>query len=239
MILSFLSGKGGTGKTTLSINIADTLARRGKSVVLIDGDPQGSARDWAVTRQRPCRFNTLRLPLNSVHTEVDRFRRGIAFDYIIIDSPPRMADQTRSILIASDLVVMPVSPSAFDVWAVQKTIQQVNAIRQFKANLRMAFLVNRRMADSAIGRAVVKALAQFEIPILDSVINEHAIFSESAATGLTVFEMDPRSPACAELQAVTDELLLFDSGYRPGRQTRFVARAAAPSQPAGAATASP
>jgi chromosome partitioning protein len=86
MIVGFLNQKGGVGKTTLAVHVADVLARRGKKVLVVDADPQGSALDWAAARRGTPLFPVAGLPKASIHKELPGLARG--YDLVVIDGPP-------------------------------------------------------------------------------------------------------------------------------------------------------
>jgi chromosome partitioning protein len=117
MIVGLLNQKGGVGKTTLSVNLAASLARSGARVLLIDADPQGSALDWAAARDGVPLFPVVGLPRPTVHKEIGAL--GYGYDHIFIDGPPRVTDLARSALLAADVVLIPVQPSPYDIWAAE------------------------------------------------------------------------------------------------------------------------
>ena len=106
MILGVLNQKGGVGKTTLSVNIAASLARTGARVLLIDADPQGSALDWAAARDGEPLFSVVGFPRPTIHKEIAQL--GLGYDHVVIDGPPRVTDLARSAIMASDVVLVPV-----------------------------------------------------------------------------------------------------------------------------------
>ena len=166
MILSFLNQKGGVGKTTLCINIADALARRGKSVLLVDADPQGSALDWAAARQSEPLFPVAGLPKASIHKELPALAKG--FEIVLIDGPPRVYEVARSAIMASDCVIVPVQPSPYDVWAAKEIVDLLHEAAIYKQNLKSAFAINRKIVNTALGRDVVDALAEYPFPVLNA-----------------------------------------------------------------------
>ena len=178
MIISFLNQKGGVGKTTLAIHVADALSRRQKRVLLVDADPQGSALDWAAARQGEPLFPVAGLPRPSIHKELPALAKG--FDVVIIDGPPRVYDVARSAIMASDLVLVPVQPSPYDVWAAKEIIDLMGEAMVFKPDLKSAFAINRKIVNTALGRDVVDALADYPIPVLRSAICQRVALAESA-----------------------------------------------------------
>lgn len=205
MIISFLNQKGGVGKTTLAIHVADALSRRNKRVLLVDADPQGSALDWAAVRRRESLFAVAGLPRASIHKELPTLAQG--YDAVIIDGPPRVYDVARSAIMASDVVLIPVQPSPYDVWAAKQIVDLLQEATVFKPNLKSAFVINRKIVNTALGRDVVNALADFPIAVMKASVCQRVALAESATLGQTVFETVPDHPAVKELLSLVDEIL--------------------------------
>ncbi|NCG53674.1 ParA family partition ATPase [Serratia fonticola] len=205
MIISVLNQKGGVGKTTLSVNIAAQLAAEGKRVMLLDADPQGSSLDWAAAREVESCFTVVGLPRATLHKEISKFVQD--YDHIIIDGPPRVTDLARSAIMAADIVLIPVQPSPYDVWAAQEVVSLVDEARIYKENIKSAFVVNRKIANTAIGRDVGEALATYNTKVLESTVTQRVIFAEAAAVGKAVFEIDANGSAANEIAALVHEIL--------------------------------
>lgn len=205
MILTLLNQKGGVGKTTLAVHIATGLAQRGSRCLLIDSDKQGSALDWAANREEPPLFPVVGLPKPNLHREIERLAKD--YDHVIIDSPPHANDVARSAIMASDVIVIPVQPSPYDVWAADETVKLVTEAAPLKEKLKSAFTINRKIVNTAIGRDVVESLAAYDVPVLSAQICQRVAFAESAASGRTVLETEPESLAAQEINALVTEIL--------------------------------
>ena len=210
MILGVLSQKGGVGKTTLSLNIAAHHAMQGRRVLLVDADPQGSALTWSTMRERPPLFPVIGMAKPSLHRDLPTVAAD--YDLVVIDGAPRVNDLGRAAILASDLVLIPVQPSPFDVWAADDTVRLVQEARQFKEGLDAAFAINRKIVNTAIGRDVAAAFAEAPFPVLPASISQRVLFAECAGQGLTVREAAPTGDAareiaelCAAIESATTE----------------------------------
>jgi chromosome partitioning protein len=207
MIFSFLNQKGGVGKTTLAVHFSMALALRGARVLLVDADPQGSALDWSASRQSEPRFPVIGLPTKNLHREVQPHIPN--YEYIVIDGPPRVNELARAAIMAADIVLVPVQPSPYDVWAAKEITDLLSEAAVFKPRLKSAFVINRRIVNTAIGRDVAQALADYPYPVLAATISQRVAFAESAAQGGTVLELEPKGSAAQEMDALTEEILTF------------------------------
>jgi chromosome partitioning protein len=206
LILAFVNQKGGVGKTTLSTSIATVLAEQGHKVLFIDSDPQGSALDWSSQRQTEMPFPLVGLPKDTLHREIGTL--SAPYDFVIIDGPPAVMTIAKSAIAASDLIVIPVQPSPFDIWAAQSIVNLIDEVRVIKPHLKAVFAVNRKIVGTAIGRDIQGALQHYPtVPVLRAAICQRVPFAECAATGRTVVESSPRSDAAREIRALASELL--------------------------------
>lgn len=210
MIISIQNQKGGVGKTTLAVHISHALALRDEPTLLLDADPQGSARDWAAARKSQPPFSVVGLDRPTIHRDLPEIAKNYA--HVVIDGPPRVTDLARSAIAAADLVLIPVQPSPYDVWAAQEVINLIKEASVFKENLKSVFVINRKIVNTAIGRDVAEALSGYGVPVLRSQLCQRVSFAESAASGQTVMEIDPNGQAAQEIIVLVNELLEVHHG---------------------------
>ena len=197
------------GKTTLSINMATALALKKFKILLIDADPQNSSLDWASTRKSDSLFTVVGINKPIIHKEVLKLAKD--YDHIVIDGPPRIYDVAKSAIVASDLVVMPVQPSPYDVWAANEVVNLIAEVSEPLdgiKNIKCTFLINRKIVNTAIGRDVKKALERYSMDILDTHICQRVSYAETAAIGSTVLESSSKDNlSFKEIVNLTDEIL--------------------------------
>jgi chromosome partitioning protein len=204
MIVGVLSQKGGVGKTTIAINTAATLALRGQRVLLVDADPQGSSLAWSSARDRDPLFPVVGMAKPSLHRDLPAMAKD--YDVVVIDGAPRVNELGRSAILASDTILIPVQPSPYDVWAAALTVQLIREAQQFRERLTAAFVINRRIVNTAIGRDVASILDQFGLPVLPGHLCQRVVYAESASQGLSVAELAPQSEAAREVTALVSSI---------------------------------
>jgi chromosome partitioning protein len=212
VIISVLNQKGGVGKTTLATNISAGLAAQGEKVLLVDADPQHSALDWGAKRESAPPFTLMGLPTAVLHRDLPPLI-GNPYTVIVIDGPGKLTDVPRSAIMASNVVLIPVQPSPYDVWSSVDIVTILKEARSFGAQVKAAFVVTRKIPNTVLGREVTEALAEHDLPVFTTQIQQRICYAESAGEGLSVVEMKQRSPshkqAAEEIRNLVDELVRF------------------------------
>ena len=205
MIISILSQKGGSGKTTLALALAAAFARTGKAVLLVDADEQGSALTWADAREAEPLFTCVGMPKPTLHKELPSLSKN--YDLVLVDGAPRVSSVARSAIAASDAVLVPVQPSPMDVWAANEIVELINDAKPLNEKMESAFVINRKITNTAIGNDVAKALAGYgDIPVLKTAIHQRVSFPEAVAQGLSIFEYEPKGKAASEITKLQKEI---------------------------------
>ena len=209
--IGFCNLKGGAGKTTLAINVATALHRGGTRVLLVDADPQGSATAWAARAAELGRDGPPCISVASAALRRDLPRLMESFDVALIDGPARLGVETRAAMLAADLVVVPMTPGAVDLWAAAETVRVLEDARSLRPELRAVALLNR--ADrTALSRLARTAIADLGIEPLPVTVGARVAFGEAMLTGLGVIDHAPASEAAIEIRRLTKALLAAVAG---------------------------
>jgi chromosome partitioning protein len=203
-VVAVVNEKGGAGKSTLSINLAAALARQGRKVVIVDADPQGTARDWreatpedmdmppVVALDRP------ELLLSSLKT--------LSGDVLIIDTPAKAERMSANVIRVADVALIPVQPSAADVWASAATVKLIQSKRDVGGKIEAAFVASRVNPQTKLSREILAGeWNEYGVPLLHAALGNRVSYAQSLSDGVSVFETHD-SQAKAEISGLCDEL---------------------------------
>jgi len=206
-VVSFVSQKGGVGKTTLSLNLAGWLAAKNR-IAFVDCDPQKSATKWHGLRARSFELFTLAGP--ALHAEVPRLAREYAL--VIVDSPPGIATDaatiTEAVLSVSDLAIAPVQPSRLDYDSTEDALVMVKRmIEKRRPKLDARLLISRRLSNTVVGKEARAGLEPAGIPVMKTEIYNHVAYIDSIGAGLFIGEYEPNGPAAVEFSRFVREVI--------------------------------
>jgi len=201
--IAILNQKGGSGKTTIATNLAHALKLRGDRVLLVDSDPQGSARDWHEANGAEL-FPVVGLDRETLPKDVQAISSG--YDWIVIDGAPQIAKMSAAAVKAADFVLIPVQPSPYDVWACADLVDILTARQEVTDGIPLAaFVISRAITNTKLGDEVAGALADYQLPVLKAKTTQKVAYPTTAAEGRTVFD-DPESPPAKEIDAIREEI---------------------------------
>ncbi|MEP6942637.1 MAG: ParA family protein [Betaproteobacteria bacterium] len=182
--------KGGSGKTTLATNIAGWLAGRKQRVVLADFDPLRSSSEWL--ERRPPMFPAIAGWTPAAAKENIKEHNP---HWLVLDTPAGLhGDALRDAMRRSDLLLVPVSPSAFDMAATQHFLDQIAQYKAVKQGGIAVGLVAMRVDGRTHSAAELEEfLGKFDYPLVTQ-LRQTQVYVHCARDGLTVFDL-PRSRA--------------------------------------------
>lgn len=205
-VLAVLNQKGGSGKTTLSTNLSVALQKAGSSVVLVDADPQGSARDWNEANGGEV-IAVVGLDRETIAKDLKAITAN--YDWIVIDGAPQIAKLAAAAVKAADIVLIPVQPSPYDIWACADLVDLIKARQEVTDGMpKAAFVISRAIKNTRLAGDVAQALQDYGLPVFQSLTSQRVVYPTTAAQGQTVFD-DRDVEAITEIEAIRQELKGF------------------------------
>lgn len=202
-LIALMNEKGGSGKSTLATNLATALHRRGKRVVLVDADPQGTARDWRAASPEGADLPpvvALDRPqlLASIPT--------LAADFVVIDTPAKAEAMAAGVVRVANLALIVIQPSGADVWASAATVKLVRQKLDVGGQIDAAFLVNRTSGTTKLSKLIKGGeWNEYGIDQLDATFGNRVSFAQALTDGVSVYDLHDAA-AKAEVDAVITEL---------------------------------
>ena len=205
-VITIAQQKGGTGKTTLAVNLALAFIKyHNLKVAIIDTDPQGSLGKWFMIRSEKnisnnnLTFKTASLWGAQYESKILKQDR----DIIIIDTPPKIESDARPAIEAADLVLIPVAPSPVDFWATEPIIEIAK-----KAKRKILIQINRANHRSKLIDKTHEYIKSINITATKILIGHRQIFVASMGEGKTVVEKQRKSKAVEEIRKISEQIII-------------------------------
>lgn len=205
-IIAILNQKGGVGKTTIATNLGVALLKQNKKVLLVDSDPQGSLRDWNEANEGKI-INVIGLDRETIAKDIEGVKQG--YDIVIIDGAPQSSKLAGASIKAADIVIIPVTPSPYDVWACADLVEIIKARQEVTNGYPLCyFLISRARKGTTLGDEVRSALSEYNIPILTAFTTHREVYAKTASDGLTVVNNGKAIEATNEITSLANEILM-------------------------------
>lgn len=206
MKIACVGQKGGTGKTTTAISLAVEWVARGRKVLLVDTDTQGSVLTWGdVAAENNAKHVPAVIALGAqLRQQLAPLESG--FDVVVIDCPPAHGERQRAALMVADVAVLPSGPDATELWALTASADLVREAIAVRPMLRAAVLITRKDRRTALGAASRSALEQLALPVLDAELARRVTYPEAIGAGLGPTTLAPSSEAAREVRRLATEI---------------------------------
>jgi chromosome partitioning protein len=201
-IIAVAGRKGGIGKSTIAGNLAAEFAAVGRSVIVLDADPQHSLADWAAQGEGVLSRCVEKVKGGNAETLRAKARTAEqAADIVLIDTPPGMSEITYQAALVADLVLLPCGPSPLDLFSLKGALNlalKARAERRSKRP-RIRLVPSRVLMTTNLGRGLSSSLEKMGKKVLPA-IGQRVVVAEAAMSGLTVCEYAPSSVAHMEFE---------------------------------------
>jgi len=200
-IIAVAGRKGGVGKSTIAGNLAGEFAAMGRSVAVLDVDPQHSLVAWAAQGAGVLAGCVEKVEDGAATLRAHARKAEKAADIVLIDTPPGMPETAYQAALVADVMLLPCGPSPLDLFALKEALSlalKARAERRSKKP-RIRFVPSKVMVTTNLGRGLAASLKQMGRKVLPS-IGQRVVVAEAVSTGLTVAEYAPQSAAHIEFR---------------------------------------
>lgn len=193
--------KGGTGKSTIAVNLACELASEGRSVILVDADEQGTASYWIGRGEYPITLKSVAVGENAQAWASQV--AGLEADIVVIDAPPQIGETTRAIIAVADLILIPALASTADIMATGKALALVRTTRDQRHDDRPKTLLVPSRVDrrTAAGKEIEAVLLEFGEPVAP-MVRQRTAFVDCFSAGRWIGSYARNSDAHVDIQAL-------------------------------------
>ena len=190
-VVALVSQKGGAGKSTVVMQLAAGLARRGRRVEIVDLDAQESVTRWAEAAPAdapfPAKVHRFQADPYDLSDKLAKWCKRA--DVVLLDCPPSIDHpRTLAALNHTDLAIVPVVPSPTDLWSTRAIEQLIHRLQSTRPTLQGVLLPNR-VTRTILASDVLDVMRDFDLPMLPAALGQRNAYAQSAAIGGSVFEL--------------------------------------------------
>ena len=203
-VIAILNQKGGVGKTTIAANIGMEILSSGHSVLMVDSDPQGSLRDWSETSGGEL-IPVIGLDRETLAKDIEAVKAP--YDFVVLDGRAKAEKMAGAAIRAADIVLIPVSPSALDVWGASDITEAISARHEMtEGKPHTFFVINAATKNTKLIDEIKPAAEEMGFKTLDTVIYSREIYKQTMGEGLSIHS-SKNIDAINEIKNLTNEIM--------------------------------
>ncbi len=193
--IAIISQKGGAGKTTLALNLAVASELANTPAVVVDLDPQASAKGWSDLREteNPVVISAQAARLHEVLAAARDHGAGL----VIIDTAPHSENTSLAAARSADLVLIPCRPAILDLKAISSSLDVAALAHTLAVAVLNGVPPRGHLADEA-----AEAIKGYGLDVAPVTIGHRAAFVHSLSAGRTALEYEPDGKAAHEVKAL-------------------------------------
>jgi chromosome partitioning protein len=209
LIITCAGQKGGAGKTTFAVNLAELFRLDGKKTVLFDCDPQASARKWKDLAEQQGHLDAVSVVGISGGGLRSAIEERAETQVIVIDTPPRMSVEARQAILYASIILVPVAPGPTDVWALEETLQTLQDVRATRIDGGPCALAvtNRGDKRSGFSAALPASMVRAGFEAATATVFQRSDYVKSMAMGQSVLTYGPKGKAADEIRELSHEVV--------------------------------
>lgn len=202
--------KGGSGRSTIAENLTIWLSKKGRDVLLVDADEQGTVSDFTAWREHSLGeigYTLVQLVGSNLRKQIEALRPK--YSDIVIDTGGRDTTSQRAALFVADIALIPFQPRSHDVWTLEKLAEMIDEIQSSRGEpLKVFSFLNRADITSADNREAAEALqGQESLGFVSHLVKNRKAYPNAASKGLAVFEVeDPDKKAVGEIDTLFNSI---------------------------------
>jgi chromosome partitioning protein len=196
MMISLANQKGGVGKSTIAVHLAVWLFDQGYKTALLDADKQRSSSQWLSQAEERVTVRVADTPDACVAEASDL---ATTHDFVVGDGPGGIDDVSRTMLLLSDLALLPISPSILDL----RSVKQATAILRYAQQINGArpagrLVLNKMRTRDTISRELIATAPTLGVSVVSVVLRDLQAYRDAAQQGTAVTRMGRKGAAASE-----------------------------------------
>lgn len=206
LIISVANQKGGVGKSTLALNLASYFSQNGVPSAVVDSDAQGSIASLVATFGEGNSYGSVNLIPRKAFGSFSELGSKSEFQILVIDTPPYLSTDLQEIFRISDFVLVPTKPGAFDMFAIENTLELVRRAQKLKPELKFGIALNMTAAGTRHVEEIRTYLQSKDVLVLKTEIAKRVEFERCLLSNDSIFASADEK-AKAEIRNLAEEIV--------------------------------